>query len=212
MLPIISETPVLAADSLRALEVEDYFALRNIDSTAISPDGEWVAYTVSTQDLAKDSRETRVWIIPTAGGAARPITAKGSSAWDPAWGQDSKHLSFIATGSDSDSSQVFTLDLHGDERVQITHVEGGVEGYEWSPNGKQLALLVRDLQTDTGPGPWIIDRLKFKEDYVGYLNRLRTHLYVFDIDDKSITQITSGDYEDYSPTWSPDGQQNRLRQ
>jgi dipeptidyl aminopeptidase/acylaminoacyl peptidase len=40
---------------------------------------------------------------------------------------------------------------------------------------------------------------------VGYLNRLRAHLYVFDIEKKSVTQITSGDYEDYSPAWSPDG-------
>jgi len=40
---------------------------------------------------------------------------------------------------------------------------------------------------------------------VGYLNRLRAHLYVFHIDTKAVTQITSGDYEDYSPAWSPDG-------
>ena len=198
-------TPLLAADALRPLEVDDYFALKYVGSPVVSPDGQWVAYTVSAQDLEKDSRETRVWMVSMAGGEPLPMTAKGSSAWGPAWSPDSTHLSFIAISKDSDASQVFTLDLRGGERVQMTNVAGGVEGYEWSPDGKQLALIIRDQEPDTGPGPWVIDRLKFKEDYVGYLNRLRAHVYVFDIDKKSVTQITSGDYEDYSPAWSPDG-------
>ncbi len=51
----------------------------------------------------------------------------------------------------------------------------------------------------------MIDRLQFKDDYVGYLNRLRAHLYIYDIETKATVQITSGDYEDFDPTWSPDG-------
>lgn len=197
-------TSVLAADTLRPLEVDDYFSLKNVGSPVISPDGEWVAYTVGTQDLEKDSRETRIWMVPTSGGEALPMTAKGSSAWSPRWSPDGKLLSFVATG-ENQTSQVFTLNLRGGERVQLTNVAGGVEGYEWSPDGKQLALVVRDREPDSGPGPWVIDRLKFKEDYVGYLNRLRSHFFVFDVEKKSVMQITSGDYEDYSPAWSPDG-------
>ncbi len=202
-------TRVQAADGalLRPLQVDDYFALKNVGSPSISPDGKWVAYTVSTQDIEKDSRETRIWMVPVSGGEPLPMTAKGSSASSPAWSPDGKYLSFVAMSEDSDSSQVFTLDLRGGERVQLTNVAGGVEGYEWSPEGKQLVLVVRDRNRDrdTGPGPWVIDRLKFKDDYVGYLNRLRSHLYVFDIDKEAVTQITAGDYEDYSPAWSPDG-------
>jgi dipeptidyl aminopeptidase/acylaminoacyl peptidase len=52
--------------------------------------------------------------------------------------------------------------------------------------------------------PWVIDRLQFKLDEVGYLDRRRAHLYVFDLAKKSLTQITSGDYDDSEPAWSPD--------
>ena len=204
-----SATPASAADDLRPLEVDDYFALKYVGSPVVSPDGKWVAYTVSSQDLEKDSRGTRVWMISTAGGDPLPMTAKGSSAWRPRWSQDGRHLSFIATSNNTDnaSAQVHTLDLRGGERVQVTDVAGGVEGYEWSPDGKRLVLVIRDPDpnADAGPGPWVIDSLKFKEDYVGYLNRLRGHLYIFEIETGGVTQITSGDFEDYSPAWSPDG-------
>ena len=113
----------------------------------------------------------------------------------------------VLVRSRSDETQVFTLDRRGGEGVQLTHVEQGVEAYEWSPDGKRLVLLIRDPKPSQGkvPGPWVIDRLTFKADYVGYLDRRRGHLYIYDIDSKSVMQITAGDYEDYSPAWSPDG-------
>jgi dipeptidyl aminopeptidase/acylaminoacyl peptidase len=55
--------------------------------------------------------------------------------------------------------------------------------------------------------PWVIDRRQFKQDEIGYLDRRRTHLYVFDLVKHSLTQITSGDYDDQELAWSPDGKQ-----
>jgi len=200
--------PVEAKDATaRPVEIDDYFALEYIGGPVASPDGHWVAYTVSGQNLEMDSRGSRVWMISTAGGAPLPMTAKGSSAWSPRWTPDGRHLSFVASSHNGSGSQVHTLDLRGGERVQVTDVAGGIEGYEWSPDGNRLVLVIRDQDpdADSGPGPWVIDSLKFKQDYVGYLNRRRGHLYVLDIETGGVTQITSGDYEDYSPAWSPDG-------
>ena len=195
------------ADALRNLQVDDYFALKRVGGPRISPDGSWVAYTVGTKDLENDQSETRVWRVATAGGEAIPMTATGSSAWRPRWSPDGKYLTFLAVRDGEEGTQVFALDLRGGEGVQLTRVEEGVEAYEWSPDGKRLVLLVRDPDPRQGEadGPWVIDRLQFKEDYVGYLNRQRAHLHVFDVETKTSVQITSGDYEDYGPAWSPDG-------
>jgi len=54
----------------------------------------WVAYTITEVDLEKDKSETRVWMVPVAGGDAMPMTAKGSSAFRPRWSPAGKYLSF----------------------------------------------------------------------------------------------------------------------
>lgn len=195
---------VAGEEGLRPLGIDDYFALRSVSDPQVSPDGQWVAYTVSSIDLENDGRESRIWMVPASGGEAIPMTAKGQSSWRPRWHPRGRSLGFMSARGES-GTQVFTLDMRGGEGVQITDVEQGVESFEWSPDGMKLALVIRDRAPEAGPGPWVIDRLKFKDDFVGYLNRLRGHLYVYDIEARTIAKVTSGDYEDYSPAWSPDG-------
>src|SRR5262249_17951533 len=61
-------------------------------------------------------------------------------------------------------------------------------------------------QAPAKPEPWVITRLHFKEDAEdGYVTGDRAeHLYVYDLKSKSLRQITSGDYTESEPAWSPD--------
>ena len=201
----------------RPLTVDDYFSIQRVGNPHISPDGQWVAYTVGSTDLEKDKSETRVWMIPASGGEAIPMTAKGSSAGQPRWSPDGKYLSFQAARNDG-KSQLWALNRLGGEAQQLTEVRQGISSYDWSPDGTRLLLSVRDPKPEDliededkrkrekeKPQPWVIDRLQFKRDNIGYLDRRRSHLYVFDLESKKLTQITSGDYDDRGPAWSPDG-------
>ena len=58
---------------------------------------------------------------------------------------------------------------------------------------------------DPNPRPWVIDRLQFKEDGVGYLDRSYNHLYVSDGRKAAPQQMTFGSVDDSAPVWSPDG-------
>ena len=60
------------ADALRPLRVDDYFALKDASSPRVSPDGAWVAFTVRSQDLETDQRETRLWMVPISGAVQAP--------------------------------------------------------------------------------------------------------------------------------------------
>jgi dipeptidyl aminopeptidase/acylaminoacyl peptidase len=211
-------TPAVG-EAKRDLTIEDYFEIARLADPQMSPDGDWVAYTISTMDLEEDESETRVWMVPTSGGEPVPMTAPGSSASRPRWSADGKYLSFLASRDDGET-QVWTLFRKGGDSVQLTETDQGVQSYEWSPDGTKLVLVLKDPKPGKGddedeeeeeeeeevtPDPWVVDRLQFKRDYTGYLDRLRTHLYVFDLESEEIRQITSGDFDDSEPTWSPDG-------
>ncbi|MFC1660154.1 prolyl oligopeptidase family serine peptidase [Gemmatimonadota bacterium] len=208
------------SDSTRLLEIEDQYALKRLGSAEISPDGAWVAYTVSTTDLKKEESKTQIWMVSTTGGDPIPLTMSGESAGSPKWSPDGKYLSFTASRGENARSQVWLLDRRGGEARQLTEVKQGVGSYEWSPDGTKLALTLRDAdttRTDSGGDrggptrsrardPWVIDRLQIKRDGRGYLtDTTRTHLYVFDVESKDLSQITSGRWDEGSPTWSPDG-------
>jgi len=207
-----------AAEGPRSLVVDDLFQLKRVQDPQLSPEGRWVAYTVTTTSLKEEKSETQVWMIPTAGGETIPMTAKGSSSSRPRWSPDGKYLAFLADRGSK--TQVWVLDRKGGEAQQLTSVKQGVQSYEWSPDGKRLLLSIRDPKPEeveepegqpappakpkTQP-PWVIDRLQFKQDYVGYLDRRRTHLYTFDLGSKELKQVTFGDWDDRGPAWSPDG-------
>ena len=203
----------VSQSSEKPFSIDDALNLKNVRSPKISPDGKWIAFTVSELDLEKDKSETRIWMIPTGVGDAIPMTSKGYSASQPRWSPDNKYLSFLAAKNDG-KTQVWTLNLLGGEAQQLTKIKQGVSGHEWSPDGKRLLLSIRDpkpeeltkdKKDDKKAKPFVVDRLQFKRDYKGYLDRYRTHLYTFVPGDSTAVQITSGDFDDLSPVWKPDG-------
>lgn len=205
---------VFSVDSLTAqkrnIEIEDYFKLKRVGNPRISPDNEWVAYTVGEYDDEKKMK-TRIWMIPSKGDESIAMTAKGTSSSRPRWSPDGKYLSFSANRDES-KSQVWGLNRKGGEAVQLTYVKQGIQSYEWSPDGSLLLLSIKDMnpkdsveKKEDKKEPVVVDRLQFKRDYVGYLDTLRTHLYTVKPGDSLLTQLTFGPFDDSQPVWSPDG-------
>lgn len=51
----------------RPLAVEDYYRIQTVGSPAISPDGNWVSFTVSTRIEDDNSTRTETWLVRTDG-------------------------------------------------------------------------------------------------------------------------------------------------
>jgi dipeptidyl aminopeptidase/acylaminoacyl peptidase len=206
----------------RPVKIDDFARLRSVGDPQFSPDGEWVAYTVSTIDLEKDKRDTDIWMVSWDGGEEIRLTSSPDGESRPRWSPDNRTLAFLASRGDEDQkkkgSQVWLLDRRGGEAQRLTDIKGGISDFAWSPDGQRLVLVVSDPNPDDEPEqkegwkrktkpPLLIDRYHFKEDRQGYLVNLHEHLWVFDLGTRKGEAITSGAYDDRTPAWSPDGKQ-----
>lgn len=208
----VALTGTLDGQERRPIEVEDMFAVRTVGAPVVSPDGEWIAYTVRSTSLEDERSSTRIFMSPAEGGEPIGLTAEGKSGGSPGWSPDGRYFTFTAS-RDEGESQVWALDRQGGEGFALTDVEQGVSGYRWSPDGTRLLLTIRDAEEEEGDKkenapqePWVIDRLQFKRDNTGYLTGTRkTHLYVYELDSKELRQLTAGQWDESLGVWSPDG-------
>ncbi len=216
----VAALPASAASTPRPLQLDDLARLRNVSDPQISPDGAWVAYTVGTMDLEKDTRDSDVWMTSWDGSQQIRMTTSKDAESHPRWSPDGKYLAFLASRGDEAEKklggQVWLLHRAGGEAERLTDLPGGVDDFAWSPDGRKLVLVADDPNPADEPEkmegwkrkakpPIVIDRYAFKSDASGYLQHFRSHLYLFDLDSKKAEQVTSGDYDDRLPAWSPDG-------
>ncbi|MBK8151059.1 MAG: S9 family peptidase [Acidobacteria bacterium] len=215
----LSLAALLPAQTVRRpLVLDDLFKIKNVSDPQISPDGEWIAYVVSTIDTKADKSNSDVWIVSYDGKTDRRITFTATdNEASPRWSPDGKYLSFVSSRpGPNKGSQVWLLDLAGGEARQLTETKGRLQGYEWSPDSKRFAMVIGDPDPEAdapadpanpkAPKPIVIDRYKFKQDGQGYLRSDRkSYVYIYDIATKRLDRLTKGKSDEGAPAWSPDG-------
>jgi dipeptidyl aminopeptidase/acylaminoacyl peptidase len=219
-------TPAAALET-RLLRMEDLFALKEVGDPQVSPDGRWVAYTVTTLDPKEDRSDTDIYMAPLAAGEPIRLTSSKKAETRPRFSPDGKYLAFLSA-REGKKTQVWLLSRQGGEAVRLTEYKANVTDLAWSPDATRLALVVGDVDPDdpdaeeTGEKgtdekeaeekktkalkPIVLRRIQFKQDVSGFLREVRDHIHVFDVAKRSSVQVTSGAYDDSEPAWSPDGQ------
>lgn len=213
LLSAVLSTTFLFSQTKRPIAPEDTYRLQNISDPHVSPEGNWVVYTLSSVDTSRDKRNNDIWMVSWDGKQNIQLTNSQDGESSPRFSPDGKYISFIASrGVDEKYSQVFLLDRRGGEGKKITNVKGEINDYVWSPDGSKILLVIKDPDySDTGKTkirvPYVMNRYHFKQDYQGYLEKRATHLYLFDMSTKKLDTLTSGIYDETNPSFSPDGTQ-----
>lgn len=203
---IYAQTP-----TKRGLKPSDIYRLQNLTDPQISPDGNWVSYTLSSVDSVKNKRNADIWMVSWDGKESIQLTHSPDGESQGRWSPDGKYLSFVSSRGGLTSGQIWLMDRRGGEAKQLTDLKkGDLTDYAWSPDGKKIALVIQspsDTSKNKTPKPIVLDRFQFKQDIEGYLTKKPVHLYLYDIATKKIDTLTKGNYDEMNPKWSPDGSQ-----
>ncbi|HLW75482.1 MAG TPA: hypothetical protein VKS01_00835, partial [Bryobacteraceae bacterium] len=196
----------LAIAQRRGMTAGDYFAFENAGDPQISPDGKWIAYTVTTVDTKANRRKSAVYLVPMDGSSnPREFAGEAFSSTSPRWSPDGKSVAFLSA-RDGGKTQIWLLSTNGGEARKLTNLENGVSSIEWSPDSTHLAGLTR-----TGPPPSKSSdvrhylHISYKFNDTGWFDEKRSHVVVIDAKSGEARQITEGDnWNDTDPEWSPD--------
>ncbi len=123
----------------RPLELDDLFKIQRVSEPAISPDGKWVAYTVTTPNLKENKNLTDIWLMPIAGGTPRQLTNDPAADRRAMWSPDGKWIAFESTRSGT--SQIWIVSPDGGEAKQFTRLATGAAQHVWSPDGRWIAFV-----------------------------------------------------------------------
>lgn len=159
----------LASPAAAAWTPEAELGVPQLGEVALAADGSRVAWVVAHPDLdAAPSRwRTRIHLagVDLAAGSGsdpgRPVTASSSSAFDPRFSPDGRHLAFRSDRTGG--VEVWVLPLAGGEARRVTDAAGAVVAFRWLPDGGGLVYAAAGPPpeseadgADAPPGPRVV--------------------------------------------------------
>ncbi len=181
---------------------------KRVGGTAISPNGDLVAYSVSTPLLEGEKSEylTHIWIVSTEGKINQQFTRGEKSCTNPAFSPDEKYLSFMSSRGEKAKTQVWLIPLNGGEAEQLTKAKSGLNSYIWSNDGNRIAYTMNDPETKEEEK----DKKEKRDMKVLDTNYKNAHLYTTTVakdskGERKVQRLTSGDFHVTDFSWSSDG-------
>jgi dipeptidyl aminopeptidase/acylaminoacyl peptidase len=199
----------------RPVSPDDLFRITGVASPQISPDGTRIVFGVSRPDQETNKTKSDLYLLALDGGEPRQLTHSEKRDGSPRWSPDGTKLSF--TSNRSGKSQIWILDLAGGDPCQLTDFKAGLggalwadNGHAWSADGKWIACVSRGNVEKEELTPAndmnVVDRTFYK--WAGGFNPNQpTNIWITPVNGGESKQLTEGDPDDHSMSWSPDSKE-----
>ncbi len=200
----------------RAIARDDILKLKFLGGPRVSPSGSSAIYSVRSIDPEKNKYFSHLWMLDLSSQKSMQFTFGEVADGQASWSADSKKIAFTRTKEKK--TQIWVMPADGGEARQLTKLEeGAISSLSWSPDGKWLLFAFRPKHQDwtqearkkreesglSNP-PRVITNLQFKMEGFGFID-LRQHIWICNAQTGEAQAITDGEYDDFSPAFSPDG-------
>jgi dipeptidyl aminopeptidase/acylaminoacyl peptidase len=206
-----------AVASAEVLTSADLSKLRSVGSVALSPDGHFIAYTITMRDHP-GRPYGELWIMDLS--TNKSLRLGGDKpAGGPLWSNDSRWVAY--RGEDGDKHGLLIAHPDGSDATFLaalagtnSPLPGTGKAVAWSPDGKQIAFVSAtpgEVAAEASGDPMVITRYLYKPDAGEGMTRFndnkRLHIFLVALASKQVKQLTQGNFDEHSIDWSPDGKQ-----
>ncbi|RMG71489.1 MAG: S9 family peptidase [Bacteroidetes bacterium] len=215
----------LMAQDADRLTPERLWQLGRVSLDDVSPDGSQAVFGITRYVLADNKGNRDLYLVALDGESTpRKISAFAGSESGAQWRPDGQKIGFLS--AESGSRQLWEMNPDGSDKRQVTEIEGGINGFAYSPAGTHLLFIkdvkldqtVQDLYPDLPHADArIIDDLMYRH-WDAWHDYAYSHIFVIDYADGAVSgtprDIMAGEPYDapLQPfggmeeiAWSPDG-------
>ena len=136
---LAAAAPAARAQDPHPFSVHDMLAMYRIGDPRVSPDGDWVAFSVRSTDLDADKGRTDIWVASVDGKTVKRLTTDPAADWNARWCLNGT-LYFLSTRGGS--SQIWHIDPAGGEAEQVTRLPLDINEFAVEPALKGFLVAI----------------------------------------------------------------------
>lgn len=194
------------ANAQDGLTVYDVARIQAVTSVKISPDGKWIAYTLSVPRRPMKDEDGPAWIelhVVDTKGASRPFVTGEVNVSAMDWTPDGKGISFLAKRQKDDHTSLYLIPIDGGEAARVVNHSTAIASYSWKPDGKHIAFLAKEPEDEEKEK---FAKKGFKaEIYEEDLRNVKIWITSVDPSSNATPKVLSINGSASDLHWSPDG-------
>lgn len=121
-------------------DIDALEALGRVSEPRVSPDGKRVLFGVSYESVPQNKSNRDLYVMNIDGTGVTRITKTAQSENSAVWIDNGTRIAFVYTEKGS-SPQLWVMNADGTERHAATNIEGGIEGFLFSPDQSKVVLI-----------------------------------------------------------------------